>query len=101
MYSLLHGNSKTNTRAYTRVPSNVTERYCQQLKTHTADAAREIIIDEDGGWSAAPAEVMLSKSTVNNIARHVENRKLTSRGRPKKIDFDKIEIFKKQKTWFK
>ncbi len=66
-----------------------------------AGPAREQIIEEHGGWSAAPASLMITKTAINNIARNVDDRQLSSRGRPKGIDFDKLEMLKKNKTWFR
>lgn len=102
LYSSVHGNSKGNTAPLIHPPSIVKSQYKEQLKNKRPMDARTEVIERNGGYVNAPAEFLLPRTAVYNLAQHTDDRNFQSKaGRIPEIDFDAIERMKKNPTILK
>ena len=102
LHAQVHGNSKRNKDPLIHIPSEVRSLYQHQLKTKKPMEARKEIIQQHGGYATAPADVLISRKALYNLAQSTEERTVQSAcGRVKDIDLDVIEKLKKQRTIFK
>uniref|UniRef100_A0AC35F2F3 SWIM-type domain-containing protein n=1 Tax=Panagrolaimus sp. PS1159 TaxID=55785 RepID=A0AC35F2F3_9BILA len=102
LHAQVHGNSKRNKDPLIHIPSEIRSLYQQQLKAKKPMEARKEVIQQHGGYATAPADVLLSRKALYNLAQSMKERNVQSTcGRVKEIDFDAIEKFKKQRTIMK